>query len=130
MMKFNILITGGLYNSQAAYAGLQFCRAALDAGHAIEQVFFYQDGVSIANRFSTPLADEFDGHHQWIELAQRHSFPVMVCVSAAERRGILNSATAIEGDLESSDLSTVFHVAGLGALHEASLNSNRTITFN
>lgn len=129
-MKLNILITGGLYDSQAAYSALQFSKAALDAGHSLLQVFFYHNGVSVANALSAPLADEFDGHLQWLTLAQQYSIPVVVCVSAAERRGVLSSVTQSENGDGVENPDPVFQVVGLGALHEASLASDRTVTFS
>lgn len=128
-MKFNILITGGLYDSQSGYAGLRFSQAALDAGHTIEQIFFYQQGVSIATQLSIPLADEFDGSREWGAFALAHSLSLVVCVSAAERRGVLGAEQQIEHAKETKNLHPAFSIAGLGALHEASLRSNRTVTF-
>lgn len=128
-MKINVLISGGLYDSQSAYAGLRFSQAAIDAGHTIEQIFFYQQGVSIATQLSVPLADEFDASGEWVAFAQMHSLSLVVCVSAAERRGVLGIEQQAEYAKQASNLHPAFSIAGLGALHEASLSSDRTVTF-
>ena len=128
-MKINILISGGLYDSQSAYAGLRFGQAAIDAGHTIEQIFFYQQGVSIATQLSVPLADEFDSSEEWVSFAQMHSLPLVVFVSAAERRGVLGTEQQTEHAKQASNLHPAFSIAGLGALHEASLSSDRTVAF-
>ena len=128
-MRFNILVTGALYSSQSAYSALQFCEAAITAGHSVSQVFFYQDGATIASALSVPVADEFHAVDAWVEYAERTSTDLVVCVSAAERRGILGSEQAIEFDKATHNLHASFKVEGLGALHEASLASDRTVSF-
>lgn len=128
-MKFNILVTGGIYATQSGYSAVQFCRAALAVGHSISQVFFYQDAVSQATQLSIPLADEFDCVEAWSALAQEHNVPLVVCVSAAEQRGVLSAEQAQENNKSSANLHPSFTVAGLGALHDASLTSDRTVTF-
>lgn len=128
-MNFNLLVTGAVYSSQASYSALQFCQAALQAGHVISQVFFYQDGVFNGSGLTIPLADEFDTVSQWQQLAEQHKIDLIVCVSAAERRGVINQQQALENGLNSGNLHTSFKVAGLGELHAASLESDRTVSF-
>lgn len=128
-MKFNVLVTGGLYSSQAGYSAWRFCRAALAAGHTVSQVFFYQDGVSQGSRLAIPLADEFDAVDAWQTLAGEYPVDLMVCVSAGERRGIIGEEQAQEHAIISANLHPRFRIAGLGALHDASLQADRTVTF-
>lgn len=128
-MKINLLLTGGLFDSQAGYSAWQFCKAALEAGHTIQQVFFYQHAVSHGTRLAVPSAGEFDAPGQWVQLSRQASFPLVVCVSAAERRGLVSEDQDQQGDATASNLHSAFTVAGLGALHEASLSSDRTVTF-
>ena len=128
-MKFNVLVTGGVYSSQSGYSALQFCKAVFAAGHTISQVFFYRNGVSQASSFSVPLDDEFNAVDQWQDFHKQTKTPLVVCVSAAERRGILNQEQAAEFGKESANLAGCFTVQGLGALHDASLESDRTVTF-
>ncbi len=135
-MNFNILVTGALYSSQSAYSALRFCRAAAAAGHSISQVFFYQDGVTQANQYSLPLDDEFDAVSSWVEFSEQTSTPLVVCVSAGERRGLMSEEQVLENHLgahsavgSNGSLHSRFTVAGLGALHQASLESERMVTF-
>lgn len=128
-MKFNILVTGGLYSTQSAYSALEFCRAALSSGHSITQVFFSQDAVTQANALSVPLSDEFDAVSAWAEFAHKHSIALTVCVSAAERRGVLNKEQAQEFDKIGFNTHSAFKIVGLGVLHEAALGSDRMVTF-
>lgn len=128
-MKFNILVTGGLYATQSAFSALQFCRAALLSGHSVTQIFFYQDAVTQANALSVPLSDEFDAVSSWAEFSKEHGVELVVCVSAAERRGVLNEEQAQEFDKAGANTHSAFTVAGLGLLHEAALASDRMVTF-
>ena len=128
-MNINILITGGLYSRQGGYSALQFCRAAVTQGHTISQVFFYQDGVTHGNRLFVPMSDEPQLVEDWSQFSRQHDTPLVVCVSAAERRGVLNEEQAAEYGKDSNNLHPQFSVAGLGVFHEASLESDRTVSF-
>jgi tRNA 2-thiouridine synthesizing protein D len=128
-MKINLLVSGALYSSQSAFSALRFCQSAVDNGHTISQVFFYQDGVTQASRLSMPLDDEFSALGQWIQFADQNAVPLVVCISAGERRGLMSDAQALEYQLGTGSSHFAFNVAGLGALHDASLDSDRTVTF-
>jgi len=128
-MNFNILLTGGVYSSQSGYSALRFCYSAIAQGHCIDQVFFYRDAVSQASRLAVPLDDEFNCIDEWVSFSERHQVPLVVCVSAAERRGVLNAEQAHEFSKDADNLHPCFQVEGLGVLHDASLSSDRTVTF-
>ena len=99
------------------------------SGHTVTQVFFYQDGVTQGSSLTVPLSDEFDSVSQWQRLAEQSNIELVVCVFAAERRGLLNEEQAREHGRTNSNLHDSFLVAGLGALHAASLESDRTVSF-
>lgn len=128
-MNINILVTGGNFDSQAAYSAWRFCTAALRQGHLISQVFFYQSAVTVGSCLTEPLADEFNASEQWAEIAQDHGVDLVICVSAAERRGVLGEEQVRDLGKSVVNLHSAFSIKGLGALHEASLSSDRTVTF-
>ena len=128
-MQFNILVHGPLYSSQSGYTALQFCKAAVADGHSVSQVFFYQDAVNQASALAVPLSDEYDAVSAWAEFAGQSGVDLVVCVSAAERRGVLNSEQATEHEKSAHNLHEAFRVEGLGVLHDASLSSERMVTF-
>lgn len=128
-MRFNILVTGALYSTQSGYSALQFCQSAIQAGHTISQIFFYQDGVQQANKLSTPLEDEFEPVTAWSDFSTEHRVELIVCVSAAERRGVMSDDQANEFSKGRGNLHPAFLIAGLGVMHEASLVADRTVTF-
>ena len=54
-------------------------------------MFFYQAGVTHILE-SNPLADEFNSNQAWVELAKQYGIALVVCISAAERRGLLSES--------------------------------------
>jgi len=128
-MNINLIVNGAAYGSQGGYSAYRFAETALQQGHSISQVFFYRDGVTQANSLAALIADEFDSVAAWAELAKRHEVKLYVCISAAERRGVINAEQQKELDKSTNNLHSGFEVAGLGVMHDASLVSDRTVTF-
>ena len=93
-MKFSILINEGPYTHQATDSAYQFTRAALAKGHEIFRVFFYHDGVNNATRLAVPPQDDRNITVQWSKLAEKHSLDMVVCIAAAQRRGLLDENEA------------------------------------
>ena len=128
-MNINVLVSGGLYDTAAGFSAFNFCRAALAAGHQLTQIFFYQAGVTQANAFSAPLADEFDAPLRWSELAEQHGLDLVVCVAAGERRGVITAEQQAELNKPAHNLASRFEVEGLASFHAASAEADRTVTF-
>ena len=56
-MKIAVTINEGPYQHQASDSAYLFCRAALEKGHEIRRVFFYNDGVNNASSLTEPPLD-------------------------------------------------------------------------
>ena len=128
-MKFAIQINSGPYQSNAGYSAFRFINAALLQGHEVFRVFFYHDGIYHAFKFATPPDDEINLTTQWSELAKRHQLDLVVCISAAQRRGLLCSDEARLQGKQDNDLADGFRISGLGQLVEATLEADRFIVF-
>jgi len=128
-MKFTINVCAAPLNSQAADSALRFCRAALAAGHQVERVFFYGAGVLNSNGLMSPPSDETNLHRQWCDLAKQCQVPLIVCIAAAVRRGMLNQEEAERYDKSQHNVPAPFEVSGLGQLIDGIASSDRTITF-
>jgi tRNA 2-thiouridine synthesizing protein D len=128
-MKFAILVNEGAYQHQASDSAFQFVKAALEKGHEIFRVFFYHDGVYNASRLSVPPQDDRNINKRWSELAQQHSVDLVVCIAAAQRRGILDAAEAKRQGKDADNLAEGFRISGLGQLIEASIEAERLIVF-
>ena len=129
IVKFSILVTGNPASSQSASAAYQFCSAALSAGHVIDGVFFYLDGVFNANHLISPATDEVNLPSLWVSLAEKHHFPLEVCVSASLRRGVINQQEAEQLGLVHHNVKAPFVLSGLGQLAELSASCERLVQF-
>ncbi len=129
MATFSLLITANPYSNQGQYSALEFTKAVLEAGHIIKRIFFYADGVLVANRLNCPPADELNLTKSWAKLAIEKDIELTVCVTAALKRGIVNQAEAERNALTSESIDPAFELSGLGQLTEAMLASDRLVTF-
>lgn len=126
---FTILINEGPYQRQAADSAWHFTRAALQAGHRVARVFFYHDGVNNGTRLTTPPQDERNVVARWSALAAEHDLDLVLCVAAAQRRGIVDAAEARRHGKDADNIAPGFRISGLGQLIEAAIESDRLVTF-
>lgn len=128
-MKFGILVNEGPYQHQASDSAYQFARAALAAGHEIFRIFFYHDGVNNGTRLTVPPQDDRNVVDRWSELAQKHELDLVLCVAAAQRRGLLDADEAERHGKDADNIAPGFRISGLGQLIEAAIQSDRLVTF-
>jgi tRNA 2-thiouridine synthesizing protein D len=128
-MRYTLLVTGPAYGTQHASSALLFARALLQAGHQLESVFFYREGVLNANQLTAPASDEVDLVREWQQLHQLHGVALNICVAAALRRGVTDAQEAARLQLAGSNLQAGFVLSGLGALAEAALTCERLVQF-
>ena len=128
-MKFSILINEGPYTHQASDSAYQFAKAVLAGGHEIFRIFFYHDGVNNATRLTTPPQDDRNIVNRWSKLADEHKLDLVVCVAAAQRRGIVDEGEAKRNGKDATNLAPGFRISGLGQLIEAGIQSDRTVVF-
>jgi tRNA 2-thiouridine synthesizing protein D len=117
-MKFGILINEGPFTHQASDSAYHFALAAIDKGHVVSRVFFYNDGVNNSNRLSEPQADDRNLVSLWADLGKKHDIDLVVCIAAALRRGIKEQV-----------LQEGFRISGLGQLVEAGIQNDRLVVF-
>ena len=121
-MDISILVQGSPTSTRACHSALDFAASVADSEHHLFRVFFYQEAVNIgAKHFDTPL-DEPNLQTKWLKLSQQHDIELVLCVSAAQRRGISQA-----GDHDT--VADGFVVSGLGQLIEAMLESDRLVSF-
>jgi len=128
-MKLSILVNEGPYQHQAADTAIQFTKAALEKGHDIFRVFFYNDGVNNGTRFAVPPQDDRNITEQWTALAKAHNLDLVVCIAAAQRRGILDENEAKRQGKDGNNIAEGFRISGLGQLIEAGIQSERMVIF-
>ena len=130
-MKIGVVVNEGPYTHQASDTAYQFTKAALEKGHEIFRVFFYHDGVNNATRLTVPPQDERNVQRNWSELSEKYKLDLVVCIAAAQRRGILDDSEAKRhGKGEgAANLAPGFRISGLGQLIEAGIQADRLVVF-
>jgi len=118
IMKIGILVNEGPFTHQASDSAYRFAEAAIAKGHEITRVFFYNDGVFNANKLSAPQTDDRNGVALWAGLAEANEIDLVICITAALRRGIKNEI-----------LTGGFRISGLGQLIESGITNDRLVVF-
>ncbi|MCO8045022.1 sulfurtransferase complex subunit TusD [Acinetobacter bohemicus] len=98
---------------------------ALQQKHEKFRVFFYQDGVSVANALQWVPDDQRHLSRAWQDL----KICLPVCVSAALARGITDQDNAQRHNIQQHNLANNFELVGLGELADAVQSSQRLIQF-
>ncbi len=128
-MRYSLLVTGAPYGTQQSTSALLFARALLQAGHQLQSVFFYREGVLNANLLTAPASDEADIVREWQVMHKDHGIGLHICVAAALRRGVVDAAESARMGLPASNLQPGFTLSGLGALAEAVSVCDRLVQF-
>ncbi len=115
-MKYGIVVTSSELGNQSA---INFATELLNSNHTLHRVFFYDEGVNNALE-SSPHSSA------WKDLHKRHSLDLVVCVTAAKKRGLIAEK---DSPLERSPLCNSFVVSGLGQLADIAAHCDRVITF-
>ncbi len=117
-MKFTIIVNNAPYQSQSSDTACNFAQALIDQGHELVQVFFYFDGIWNGLADAEPPQDDRHVIENWSQLAQENNLDLIICSTAAKRRGV-GLSSIVPG----------FKVDTLGRLSEAVTLSDRVITF-
>jgi tRNA 2-thiouridine synthesizing protein D len=128
-MKFGIVINEGPYQHQASDSAFLFAKAAIEEGHEIFRVFFYHDGVNNGTRLASPPQDDRHIPNRWSELGKEHDIDLVLCVAAAQRRGIVDLDEMKRHKKDANNIAEKFRISGLGQLIEAGVQADRLITF-
>ncbi|MFY9643412.1 MAG: sulfurtransferase complex subunit TusD [Rhodomicrobium sp.] len=128
-MQLAIVVNEGPYTHQASDTAYHFTKAALEKGLKIFRVFFYHDGVYNGTRLGVPPTDDRNLQKLWTELAEAHKLDLVVCVAAAQRRGILDADEAKRHGKDVNNIAPGFRISGLGQLIEAGIEADRLVVF-
>lgn len=107
-----------------AWHGFALAQALLQKKQDV-RVFFYQDGVNVANRLQWVPDDQRNLSQEWAKLSIR----LPVCVSAALARGITDHENAQRHQLILDNLAQGFELVGLGELADAVQRTDRLVRF-
>jgi len=118
MASFLIVIHSDNYASQSTRSALQFAQAVVQTGHQLKGIFLYQQAVNLANQHIDIPSDELDNRQGFIALKQQHAIPLLMCVTAGEKRGVTQS-----------QVESHFTIAGLAEMAEIACDVDRLIQF-
>jgi tRNA 2-thiouridine synthesizing protein D len=128
-MRYAIQVNASPCQSNAGRSAYLFSKAALAQGHEIVRIFFYHDGIYHACRHNSPPDDETNLTAYWGDLARQHQVDLIVCISAAQRRGLLHPDEAHRRGKQDDDIADGFRIGGLGQWMEALLKADRVLVF-
>ncbi len=128
-MKLAVLVNEGPYTHQASDSAYQFTKAALEKGHEIFRVFFYHDGVNNGTRLTVPPQDDRHIVNRWSDLAAKYKLDLVVCIAAAQRRGLLDENEMKRHGKDAHNIAPGFRISGLGQLIEAGIQADRLVVF-
>jgi tRNA 2-thiouridine synthesizing protein D len=66
---------------------------------------------------------------RWSDLSKEHNLDLVICVAAAQRRGIVDDGEAERNGKDATNIMDGFHISGLGQLIEAAVESDRLVVF-
>lgn len=113
---------------RGAYSALRFAEALERAEQRLYRVFFLDDGVLNGSTNTVPAQDGIDIRTRWQTLHQRTQVDLVLCVSSALRRGLLDAGEAARYE-RSISVEAPFAISGLGQLVDACLYSDRVVSF-
>lgn len=93
------LVTSSPRDRDSAQQALAAVQSMLADKITIDHIFFYGDGVETANTKLSTNSNEQSPTHAWQTIAADNDIPLIVCVTAAEKRNIFaddNLALAFE----------------------------------
>jgi len=128
-MLYAIIINEGPYTHQASDTAYLFARAAVELGHTIFRIFFYHDGVYNGSRYVLPPQDDRNIPDRWTKLAIQYGIDLVICVAAAQRRGVLDQDVAGRNGKDGNNIAAGFRISGLGQLIEAGIEADRLLIF-
>jgi tRNA 2-thiouridine synthesizing protein D len=124
-VKFAIQINSAPWGNEGCDTAYQFIRAALKLGHEIVRVFFYYEGAYNGLRGTASAGDEQPPAQRWSDLAAEQGVDLVICISAAQRRGLATETEAAQG----CAVAEGFRIGGLGQWVEACLKADRFLLF-
>jgi len=116
-------------SSQASFSAYQFACAVLEQKHTLYRLFFYNDAVYQGSDLIVTPQGEFDLSAAWKQLKAEHQLDMVFCVAASLKRGIIDIEEAQRYEKKNTSLNDNFELSGLGQLIDASVVSDRLITF-
>ncbi len=128
-MIYTLLVLSGPAGGHGARTAAGFASAALARGHQVNRVFFLDEGTTCGNASAVFPQDETDPLETWAKLAEEHGVELVLCISSALKRGVLDETEANRYEKGPATVHPTFVVSGLGQLIDATASADRLVTF-
>ncbi|QCZ93419.1 sulfurtransferase complex subunit TusD [Salinimonas iocasae] len=114
MAAYSLLITHSPFDLSKTLAAQSFASELTAQGHTLNNIFFYGEGTHHANALVQLPTDEYQWHHQWKRIQASSECALLVCITAAVKRGLVGDSEARETGVEMANIHAPFVQAGLG----------------
>ncbi len=128
-MIYSLLVLSSPASGHGSRHAAAFARQALARGHDIHRVFFLDAGTDTGSAHAVFPQDEQDRLQPWLELAREHDVELVLCITSALKRGMLDDTEAQRHERNGATVHPAFVISGLGQLVDASLHADRLVTF-
>lgn len=118
MTSYILTLHGLPWSHQSIATAIDFAKVAIKNGKQIKAFFLYQDAVLNALPNLDIPSDELNGQQLLVDFQKEHDIPLLLCVTAAEKRGISLNHVA-EG----------FTIAGLAEFAELTSHTDKVVQF-
>jgi tRNA 2-thiouridine synthesizing protein D len=108
---------------------LAFINGVIANGDKVNNIFFYSDGVYHANSLMLDTGDAFSTYKAWSKLSTEHDVTLLVCITAAVKRGIVSQQEADDNGIGFANLQSPFVQAGLGEFFTSLHSCNNLVQF-
>lgn len=126
---YSLLVLSPPSSGNGSRTAAAFAHRTIARGHAIHRVFFMDDGVYNGASAAVFPQDEASRLDPWDTLAREHGVELVLCISSALRRGILDQDEAERHEKGAATMHPAFTIGGLGLLVDAAAHSDRLMTF-
>tara|TARA_R110002110_G_scaffold405550_1_gene624770 strand:+ start:33288 stop:33683 length:396 start_codon:yes stop_codon:yes gene_type:complete len=128
-LSYALLVLAGPASGHSSLTAARFARALLARGHHLQRVFFLDNGTLTGLASAVTPQDEQGALEQWVQLAAEHQTELILCISSALKRGLLDSTEATRHERPAATAHPSFELGGLGLLVEAAQTADRLVTF-
>ncbi len=128
-LTYALLVLSAPASGHGNLTAARFARALLARGHHLQRVFFLDNGTLTGLATAITPQDEQSPLQQWVQLADEHQTELILCVSSALKRGLLDSTEAARYERPAATVHPAFELGGLGLLVESAQTADRLVTF-
>ena len=124
-----VMVLSSPHASTHSHTALQYCQAAVAAGHNIYRIFFYHEAAYLANTSNCSPQDEINLPQSWQNFIQQNNIDAVVCIASGLKRGVLDNTEAQRYEKDHAILSPATELSGLGQWIDAVNQSDQHIIF-